>query len=295
METQFIKSFFCKFFFKRKKLEYTQIGDYKILINNDHSLPYYLKNLPYYSKNFPRIASNILEKYSDLIIIDIGANIGDTVALTRSEMFCPIICIEGDDYFFNILKKNLEGFKEVEAFKCFLGDESKKIAGEIVSHKGTLKIVEKKSAILNQHIEICTLDNFLISNLQIKKAKLLKIDTDGYDLKIIRGGINYIQETKPILFIEYDTRLLFEANDDGLSTLNLLENLGYYSAIFYDNFGRFILSANLQNKQQIEQLHFYIEKGRGAFQYYDICLFHKDDSDLAEQILQKEIAFFKNN
>ncbi len=294
MTRKHLKSLFRFFLNNKKKTTHTQIGSFQMLINNDHALPYYLKFLPHYSKNFPRIAGHVNKKHSDLVILDIGANIGDTVALVRSEINCPIICIEGDSYFFSILKKNIEQFIQVIPFQIFLGDSSKTITGKTECNRGTLKITEKNTVENSEKIEITTLDNFFFQHKDINKAKLLKIDTDGYDLKIIRGGLKYINETKPIIFFEYDTTLLSEANDDGLSTLDLLDKIGYSSALFYDNYGRLILSTTLQNKEQVEQMHNYIKKGNGAFPYFDICLFHKIDTNLAEEVIRNEMEYFKN-
>ena len=99
---------------------------------------------------------------------------------------------------------------------------------------------------------------------------------------------------KPVLFLEYDRFLLSNVNDDGLSTLFMLENIGYETIIYYDNFGRFMLSAELSNKELIEQLHFYTDDKKSAFHYYDICVFHQQDKQLANDIIKTESSFFKS-
>ena len=112
------------------KLISGKIGNFNIFLNNSHALPGYLQQFPHYSANLPRLASKVKEKYQDLIMIDVGANIGDTVALVRSVSDFPIVCIEGDDFYFNILKKNIEQFNNVSAFQFFLGEHDKTIAGK---------------------------------------------------------------------------------------------------------------------------------------------------------------------
>ena len=139
------------------------------------------------------------------------------------------------------------------------------------------------------------MDKFIESNPVFKSAKVLKTDTDGFDLMILRGGLNYIAKTSPVLFFEYSRTLLEGLGDDGLGTLNLLETMGYETAIFYDNFGRFILSTELKNKHIIEQLHFYMseEPKKSAVPFYDICLFHQHDKQLAQEFIKEEMTFFK--
>ena len=85
------------FFKKRKKYKTIQVGAYKLIANSEHPLETYLKTYKYYSRNFPRIAKLIERKYAVFSIIDVGANIGDTVALLRSENITQMIhAIEGN-------------------------------------------------------------------------------------------------------------------------------------------------------------------------------------------------------
>jgi hypothetical protein len=54
-----------------------------------------------------------------------------------------------------------------------------------------------------------------------------------------------------------------------------------------------MLSIELTNSYQVEDLHNYVS-GRGGTRYYDICVFHSEDDDLFEKIRTSEIQFFKN-
>lgn len=264
----------------------TKVGNFKIKLNATHNLPKILKKWPNYSSNLPRMASVTLKKYPDLSLIDIGANIGDTVALLRSKDYFPIICIEGDGDFFNLLNQNTQQFKEVFIFKYFLGDKSEAIDGIMEQKNGTAKIIKS-----DNKIKLITLDKFLKNHPDFQSAKILKIDTDGYDLKIINGGLNYIKQTKPILFFEYDEVYFSNVGDDGLSTLKNLEKIGYSKILFYDNYGRFLISSKLNNHEQIKQLHIYIKNKAGAFPYYDLCIFHTKDDDIAINFIKDEIKF----
>src|SRR2546428_597296 len=68
-----------------------------------HNLPNFRRQYPQYSSNVARIAKAIAQKYPDLTIIDIGSNVGDTVAFIRSATMAPILCIEADPRFFELL------------------------------------------------------------------------------------------------------------------------------------------------------------------------------------------------
>lgn len=270
-----------------------KIGKYTILLNGDHMLPQYMKYNRFYSSNLPRLAKSIKAKYNDLKMIDIGANVGDTVALVKNAVDIPIICLEGQDDFFEILKMNLGNFKDVTAYKYFLGEEREIIKTSLEKKGDTARLNDSSSSVDKKSVELITLDYFFKSNKSFKSAKLLKIDTDGYDLKIIKGGMNYIKETKPVLFFEYDPVMFAEMNDNALEIFKILESNGYKDIVFYDHLGNFILSTELSNHLLIEQLDKLVDRiYRTPFPFYDVALFHKDDADIAERFIKDEMIFY---
>ena len=66
-----------------------------------------------------------------------------------------------------------------------------------------------------------TLDNFCEEN-NIKKISVLKIDTEGSEMKVLNGGKNILQKTQIILVEILDTKKNF--NQKYLDVNNLLEN-----------------------------------------------------------------------
>lgn len=299
------KNFFNRLGFQVSRLPYqprptnepirVKVGNFHIWINGNHQLPMYMRN-PYYSTNLPRLAAKLQEKYANLTMLDVGANVGDTVAFVRSKSYFPIVCLEGDEDFFQLLQKNLANFQDVYAFRRVLGEKSGKAAGVLKKNEGsfeTARIQNQGAAGSTGSLNLVTLDSFLGEEPKFKNAKLLKTDTDGYDLKIIRGGLGYIEAAKPVLFFEYDTVFLAEQHEDGLATLKILESLGYRDAMFYDNSGRFLLSADLSDHRQIAQLHNLIDRNyRTPFPFYDIVLFHQEDKDVAQAFIEDEVRFF---
>lgn len=267
------------------------IGNYDLKANGNHALPHLLAVHPGYSANLPRLVCKVKEKYPDLLMYDVGANIGDTVALVRTRCQCSIVCIEGDSKYFELLTQNTAQFVDVQIYNYFLGEESKTISGATEKNVGTLKIVDS----IEDTIELLTLDEFIGKNGPFSCAKLLKIDTDGFDLKILRGALNYVSRIKPVLFFEYDKLFLSQVGDDGISTLNQLREIGYDDIIFYDNYGRFLLSDTLNNEIILKQLDNYIVARKGAFEYYDLCVFHKDDKDIAREFIDAEMELQLSN
>lgn len=277
----------------RPKTKKAQIGRYILSMPGSHALPHYLKTNPEYSANFPRLTKVVKDFYSDLSIIDIGANIGDTVALVRSTIECPILCIEPNETYYKFLVQNTTQFNDVTLFQVTLDETPQIIKGVLKSSEGSAKI--EKDNVFSNNITTTTLDTLLKEHSEFSQAKLLKIDTDGYDLKIIRGAKEYLTKKQPILFFEFDRYLLAQCNDAGLPTIQLLKNIGYNTIMFYDNRGRFLLSTTLEQTSLIEQLYNYTYKKEGSFPYYDVCLFHTKDEELAQVFIQQEMKHQHEN
>lgn len=277
---------------KRKLPQFktVRVGDYVLLATKDHQIEEILTRHKYYSQNLPRIARYIQEKYVNFEIIDIGANIGDTIALLRSfGINQQIYAIEGADNYFQILNKNLKSFQNVEPIKALLGEKTclEKLSVEAVN--GTAKL----TATHETEVAVIKLDD-LLRRYKTSNLKLLKIDTDGFDLKIMRGGFQTISTNKPIIFFEYDALYLDAQGEDGKQIFSQLAELGYHRILYYDNYGKFLISLTVSDWNLISQLYSYMKKGEGAFYYYDICIFHKEDDALAQQTIQKEMDFFNN-
>jgi FkbM family methyltransferase len=276
---------------KQSQYKEVQVGQFKLIADSNHPIEEYLTLHRYYSRNLPRIAKLITQAFPKSSIIDVGANIGDTVALLRSigvDNF--IYCIEGEPNYFELLKKNLDQFKNTSATKTYLGEENKVEQVGFVSKEGTSKLNIQDG----KETAIIKLDTF-IEQQNISGVKLLKTDTDGFDFKILRGGLNFIKTQKPVLFFEYDADFLTEQGDDGVSMFDQLSHADYGQALFYDNVGKLLLSTPVNNRTLIEQLYHYTKGRKASFPYYDVCVFPKENEELAKEVLKKETAYFAAN
>ncbi|HEY9298922.1 MAG TPA: FkbM family methyltransferase [Phormidium sp.] len=297
-DTQFNRlkaNIFTKLFYKIIKfsdpLISYEIAGFDMLLPFSHQLPFILKNYPYYSSNLARIAKYGKEKYQDIKFIDVGANIGDSIALLRKEAEFPILCIEGEDQFLSVLEKNANFFSEVHIIKAYLGESSNSIRGTTIKQGGTAHLSENKVG--DNIIEVKKLSDVLKDYPSFWQSKMIKVDTDGFDCKILRGAADFLKSAKPIIFFEYDPFFLAEQGDDGISIFQDLSSYGYKSLLIYDNFGDLMLSANINNSRILEELHLYFS-GRLGHRYCDICVFHTEDSDLFEIAREREIQFFEN-
>jgi FkbM family methyltransferase len=283
-----LKKTIKKWLKNRKPFKQVQVGNYSLIANAIHPVEDNLRHHKYYSINLPRIAKYAESKYQTFGIIDVGANIGDTVALIRTAgVKQHVYSVEGEPTYLGFLNKNATLFSDLTIFETFLGENTDKLKGTTEVTDGTARL--NKNA--NAHIEVKKLDDLANDN-KLENIKLLKIDTDGFDFKILRGGLEFIKEQTPIIFFEYDAAYLEEQGENGTDIFDSLHESGYNTAIYYDNYGKMLLSLNIDNKLLIAQLYSYMRKKEGAFGYYDVCVFHNNDNDLAQEIIEKETAFF---
>jgi FkbM family methyltransferase len=263
-----------------------RLGSHEILLPLAHDLPLIRSVFPQYSTNIARLCSYVSEKYPGLSLIDIGANVGDTVAIIRELSQFPILCVEGDEYYFNILSENIRraNFLSVQTVRAFVATYTGDIKGQLVSIAGTAHFVEGNA----DPVKATKLSHLLIDFPEFRSPKILKIDTDGFDCSILRSELEWLGECKPTIFFEYDPFFFRNQSYDGTRIFEDLSTAGYTFAIFYDNFGDYLTSVDLQVDTQIliDLQNYYV--GRGGQQYADVAVFHGEDRELAEHIRTKE-------
>lgn len=224
----------------------------------------------------------VAEKYPNLWAIDIGANVGDTIAIIKTAIDIPVIGIEGDDISYKFLETNTKQFQQVTILKEFLGEKRQTMKVELEKSGWNTTLIPTENA--GQELSLKTLDEVLEENqLSNKEIKILKVDTEGFDTIILRGTNETLQKHSPVIFFEYNKTNMDAIGEDGLSTLLSLEKYGYHSVMFFDNYGRFMATVPIQQHELIKQLHHYSDDNNSRVGYYDICLFHDKDSELARK------------
>ena len=249
-----IKSFFRKFnkflfyliynfkrqlriFFKINQIIY--IDNKKIILPPGHLLSLYESVYPKYDKFLPTVIGKIKENEA---IIDIGANIGDTLFRLLNINTRPYYyCIEADNFFYTYLQKNKKSLdaniqNKIILIKSLVGDQL--IGNLSETTTGTKSLIESDSDIKSKK-----LDDIIIE-YKIKNIKLIKVDVDGFDYNILFSAINELKNNKPDIFFEYMPldesgkknylRLIEKLNEIGYSNWTMLDN---YGTIIFENKG----------------------------------------------------------
>jgi FkbM family methyltransferase len=229
------------------------------------------------------------KKYPGLAAMDIGANVGDTACIIKTAADIPLLCIEGDDYAFGFLEKNIRQFQNTAAHKLFLGEKTGEISAAFEKSGWNTTIKPGESAAAKK-IKIAGLDDFLSARPDASAYKLVKIDAEGFDCAIIRGAVKFLKQAHPVLAFEYNRDNMEAIGEGGLDTLSLLAGLGYSQVVFHDCHGRFFSAAPMSDTAFIRDLHDYADGRHGAIYYFDLTLFHEDDAEVAEVFVRTERA-----
>lgn len=275
---------------KTKKDSSVLVGKYPILMpGNNLQLGNY-KIYPDLNSQLGRLAAVIYKKYPGMTVIDVGANVGDTIAVLKSAIDLPVIAVEGDDVCFQFLQKNSQQFQHVSLIKSYLGERSQSVNVNLRHAGWNTTIIPEETG--NRQIIFNTLDEIITSGgFAERQLKLLKVDVEGFDTIVLRGATEIIQQHKPVLFFEYNRKNMKVINEDGLSTILSFEKSGYDKIIFFDHKGNLVLATGMQNTGVITYMHNYISSEKNLLAYYDICIFHKADTETADAFLAQESKY----
>jgi FkbM family methyltransferase len=268
----------------RYKLERTDL-----LLPLEHQLPIYRRSYREYSRNVGRLAGYVQAKYPGSPIIDIGANVGDTIAIIRTKTDAPILAIEGDDLYFRLLEENVDhsNLKFVTPAHAFVGSASA-MQGTLRRVGGTASFEERSSS----SVTPVPLQAILAKHSQFEPARLLKIDTDGFDCQIVSSSLRWLASVRPVMFIEYDPALTRKQGVTAELVFEEVRSVGYKYAICWQNTGEYLLTAELDNKSLLNDLD---ARYSAPGSYLDIAFVHEQDSDLAISIRNGEIDYFQRS
>lgn len=266
----------------------TRIGRFSIQIPGTNPLSSVYVDYPDTMAELGILVGLLKKKYPNLSVIDIGANVGDTACIIKTAADVPLLCIEGDDYTFELLQQNLSQFQNISAQKLFLGEQTGNMNAAI--EKGgwntTLKPGQSTGA---QTVRIVSLDDFLVGH-PVANCKLLKVDTEGFDCSIIRGAKKFLQQARPVITFEFNRDNMQAIGENGLGTLALLRDLGYRPIAFHDCYGRFFTGAASLDEALVRDVLDYTDGRRTALYYFDLTVFHHDDTDIALEFIKTERA-----
>ena len=176
-----------------------------------------------------QIAKKYIKK--NTIVIDAGANFGQmSILFSKHDPSIKVYAFEAYKFIYKILCKNIEANKcNVKPFNCVLGNSTEK---KIYLTKSKLKlnstygsneiVIESKKA-NSEEVEAIRIDDLNI----VDKVSFMKIDVQGYDLKVLEGAKKTIIKNKMPIIIEYSRQYEKTFNYGFNDFQKLLKDLNY--------------------------------------------------------------------
>lgn len=256
----------------------------EIVLPAQHNLPQYLRSCDQYDRFVPILAGCL---GGDSVIIDVGANCGDSLAFMHAKNPTGhYIAIEPDPEFYIYLEKNIAAIKtrnplaKITAIQKMIGKSI--LSADLAGAGGT------KSAIVGSgQFKTVPLDDICKMN-GIKNVHFIKTDVDGYDYDVLASARETIKRDEPLIFFE----CLLNTSDQRRAYDACLKDLvatGYRDWVVFDNYGHILFRT--KDASEIRFFFDYTEKSRirgknMPFHYVDILA----GFDQHEAIISKSLT-----
>ena len=220
----------------------------ELIAPQSHQLDQYLSSYPLYDRRLPLLLTVFNRGVGAATVLDIGANILDTIALMRLSgvQLAKSISVDAALEFykyaeFNAARNPILGATS-EIVWGFVGAEEDR--GNIAAVNGTGNVRE-----LRRHGELQALlepRGVTFADLAPDGVDLVKTDVDGYDHVVIRQNLAWLKRWKPMLWVEAQIEDGADISAWSGNLLALSEDFPYVAA--FDNFGFCLCAGTMIDK-----------------------------------------------
>lgn len=256
-----------------------------------HLLPLYHRKHPQYDRFLPFMVRHLGREG---LVIDVGANVGDTLAsMVASNPHLDYVCVEPDDEFFCYLERNANRVRDafdgihVTLVKELIGCQMQGVSLE--GKNGTRTIVQGAGGSLVSK----RLDAVVKPSLH-GSVRLLKSDVDGFDADVIQSADAMLRASRPILYFEMHH--VNEAQKQSfIDLLAYAKSLGYDEWVVFDNFGAKLLRTH--DLDALSQLIHYVHLQNAGVStrtmfYFDVLSFSSRDAGVVDSALRDHALAF---
>src|SRR4029077_13282392 len=163
----------------------------------------------YYEKNVEYWFRQALEIKSPPVVFDIGANCGYYTLIAAAHA-AAVYAFEPTTTTHEVLQRNIErnGLDSVQSIRAALGAEEGELPLTLYSSSGNNSVAVRPEAVHHLDIQgfetvpVQTLDG-LLARGKVTEPDMLKIDTEGGELDVLRGARRMLSSHLPLLILEY--------------------------------------------------------------------------------------------
>lgn len=263
--------------FHQPKRHY-EIDGFVLDMGKNHLLSDYQEDCPMFSRFIPylgELAEEIRGEHG--VIVDLGANVGDTVAALIKHTNAAVLCIEPTDEYYHLLNKNLfvmNAEERIRTIQAFISNKKKNYQS-IVSGGGTA--VQQESS--QSTIPTFSLPEvFVQCDIALDQIALIKTSTSGNDAGAVLSLGDSLREMKPVFYIETDMsmtvdRAVLDSQLDAyLQMDDYLAAHDYEVCFIFDNFGNLLCKGTPETLKDIHRYMYRMAMGKSNRTFYYIYI-----------------------
>lgn len=151
------------------------------------------------------ILRTVFSNKSNLFFIDVEAYHGDfTTILLKNFPNSRAILFEPTPESYQILQTQFRNDESIQIFNCTLSDKEEICNFYMMADPATNSLLSHEgiSSIKNISVTVQTIDKILQQVSKSNNVNLIKVDTQGSDLKVLHGAISAIQQFSPLILVE---------------------------------------------------------------------------------------------
>lgn len=240
-----------------------------------HRLPDYARLAPSYGQNLVELAALLAVDGTPLTVVDVGANIGDSTLQILNATESRVLCVEADGFFLDYLHRNVGDDPRVtiEASLLEPGDSVDAVQKAPVRVGGTTRFEPGTSSETAPTVSTSELRR---RHPDLDQLRLVKSDTDGYDVVLVPALARAWSESSPVLFFEYDHVLSRVAGNHPILVWDELAKLGYSEVAVWDFSGQPLGRMAVDDISVAARVLDGTPAGR-SHDYWDVAVAHRDD------------------
>jgi len=230
----------------------------RVTVNTGYAYPAFSRRWPFYNAPLVELVwQTHATAGRKVTLVDVGAAVGDTALLVMAQ--CPdavdrFVCIEPDPEFYGYLTQNLGSRRGVVLVDQMLSDTENGAPDLVRIHSGTA------SAQGDSVQPTTTLDQVLLDEPSVD---IIKIDTDGFDGRVLAGSKNTLARHAPSVIFEWHPILIDQTGQDPMLPFRVLEAAGYDQFVWFTKEGKFSHVMSGFDELAVSELAILCRSGQG--------------------------------
>ena len=194
----------------------------------------YARRWPSYNMPIVELAHQMARSRGrPIAVVDVGAAMGDTALLLRARCGSEvgeILSVEGDSMHAAFLRHNLQEVDGTLILEAMLSDSY--VAPELVRNPVGTAIAAGPNT-----VTALPLDDVLEERGFV--PDLIKIDTDGFDGRVLAGAARTLRQHAPAVLFEWDPGSFIRTESDPHQPFLVCSTSGYEDFVWYTKYGEF--------------------------------------------------------